>query len=59
MTASFRKPSNRAPALFSPQRHIAAAANALSPAADARILRSAATDAIRAGSDQAGALILT
>jgi hypothetical protein len=44
--------------LSSPHRHIASAANALSPAADARILGSAATDAIRAGSDQAGALTL-
>jgi hypothetical protein len=44
--------------LSSPQKHTATAANALSPAADARILGSAAMDAIGAGSDQAGALTL-
>jgi hypothetical protein len=42
----------------SPQRHIAPVANALSPATDARILGSAAFDALGAGSDQAGAFIL-
>jgi hypothetical protein len=42
----------------SPQQHSAAAANALSPAVDARILGSAAKGAIRAGSDPAGALSL-
>jgi hypothetical protein len=42
----------------SPQQHDASAANALSPAVDARILGSAAKVATRAGSDPAGAFIL-
>jgi hypothetical protein len=43
----------------SPQQHSAPAANALSPATDARILGSAALDAPGAGPDQAGVQNLT
>ena len=41
----------------SPLYSIAAAVTALSPAVDARVLGSAAMDALRAGSDQTGAVI--